>query len=275
VSRKRLLVVGGAIVLLAVTLAAVRALTHDSKRPFVLPRCAKPAHSVAPPALVPKSLPLPKGTVFSTLARYPKAIVLGGRTPLELLPATRFFVRELPRNGFRLGTGESEPGFEAEGGFTDARIVGRFKVRVLPRCRGASLLIMSVAPAPQGATPKAAVTVAGKLPACAGAGRSVPSGLPASFPFPHGTVIRSTSTQVIRGDSFNFVSAVAPATIDGAAKFLLKKLPAAGYRLAEADREATEAEAAFIGHGVHGRVRFHTLLACPGALTIDIASTTR
>jgi hypothetical protein len=68
------------------------------------------------------------------------------------------------------------------------------------------------------------------------------------------------------------VNALAPATIDDAARFILHKLPKAGYRLAGAEREANEAEAAFAGHGVHGRIRFHTLLACTGALTVDIVT---
>ncbi len=99
------------------------------------------------------------------------------------------------------------------------------------------------------------------------------SGLPPSFPLPTGTVIGSSRQQTIKSTSFHFVNALAPATIDDAARFILHKLPKAGYRLAGAEREANETEAAFAGHGMHGRIRFHTLLACSGALAVDIVTT--
>ena len=122
--------------------------------------------------------PLPKGTAFSTLARYPNAIIVGGRAPLELLPATRFFVNELPRKGFRLGSAESEPGLEAEADFTGHGVVGRFKVRKLPRCSGAVLLVLSIAPGRQGGARPRPPPVRGALPACAGGGADISDGLP-------------------------------------------------------------------------------------------------
>jgi len=274
VSRTRLLVVASVVAALLVAFGAIAALTRDSKKhAFVPPKCVLPARAIDPPAPFPRAFPLPKGTMFSTFARYPNVIVVTGRTSLELLPATRFLVFALPRRSFRLGPGESEPGFETEAGFTGHGIVGRFKVRRLPRCRGAALLIVSIARGGPAVT--APVPVNGTLPACAGAGRGVASGLPPSFPLLKGTVTRSKYNRTIAGHSFDYVSAVAPGSIDGAARFLRNKLPPAGYRIAEADREATEAEAAFVGHGVQGRVRFHTLLACPGVLTVDIATTRR
>jgi hypothetical protein len=274
VSRTRALVVAAVVLVVVAAVGAISAVTRDSRHTFVLPRCARPAHALVPPPPFPRTLPLPKGTAFSTLARYPKAIVLGGRAPLELLPATAFFVRELPRKGFALGPGESEPGLEAEVSFTGAGVLGRFKVRVLPRCRGAVLLVISITSAASPSRP-APSPVRGVLPACAGTGAAVASGLPPSFPLPKGALIRSSTNHAIRGQSFHFVAAVAPGSIGGAARFLLRRLPRAGYRLTGADREATEAEATFVGHGLEGRVRFHTLLACPGALTIDIASSRR
>jgi hypothetical protein len=277
VRRTRTLVVAGSIAALLVAVGAISALTRDPKHTYVLPRCARPAHAIRPPPPFPRAFPLPEGTVFSTSARYPTQIVVGGRAPLELIPAVRFLIRELPRKGFRLGQGESEPGLEAESGFVGHGIVGRFRVRVLPRCRGAVLLVVAVSRASAvSTTPTTPTTPAsGVMPACAGARADggVASGLPPSFPLPAGTVVRSSRQQTIRGTSFHFVTALAPATIDGAARFILHKLPKAGYRLAEADRETNEAEAAFAGHDVQGRIRFHTLLACTGALTVDIVTT--
>jgi hypothetical protein len=268
-------VVAGSIAALLVIVGTISALTRDPKHTFVLPRCARPAHAIQPPPPFPSTFPLPEGTVFSTSVRYPTQIVVGGRAPLALLPVVRFLIRELPRKGFRLGQGESEPGFEAESGFVGHGVVGRFRVRVLPRCRGAVLLIVAVSRTTGvTTTPTVTTPVAGAMPACAGAGTGVASGLPPSFPLPAGTVVRSSRQQTIRSTSFHFVNALTPATIGGAARFILHRLPKAGYGIGEADREANEAEAAFAGHGVHGRIRFHTLLACPGALTVDIATTT-
>jgi hypothetical protein len=264
-------------VLLA-AVGVISALTRDPKRTYVLPKCATPAHAIQPPSPFPRALPLPDGTVFSTSVRYPTQIVVGGRAPLELIPAVRFLIRELPRKGFRLGQGESEPGLEAESGFAGHGVVGRFRVRILPRCRGAVLLVVAVSRASTGTTtPTTATPVSGVMPACAGVGADagVASGLPPSFPLPTGTVVRSSRQQTIRTTSFHFVNALAPTTIDGAARFILHNLPKAGYRLAAADRETNEAEAAFAGLGVHGRIRFHTLLACTGALTVDIVTTRR
>jgi hypothetical protein len=279
VRRTRTLVVAGTVAALLVAVGAISALTRDpKKRTYVLPRCARPAHAIKPPPPFPRALPLPDGTVFSTSVRYPTQIVVGGRAPLELIQAVRFLIRELPRKGFRLGQGESEPGLEAESGFVGHGVVGRFRVRVLPRCRGAVLLVVAVSRASAvSTTPTTPAPVSGVMPACAGAGpdAGTASGLPPSFPLPAGTVVRSSRQQTIRGTSFHFVNALSPATIDGAARFILHKLPKAGYRLAEADRETNEAEAAFAGHGVHGRIRFHTLLACVGALTVDIVTTNK
>ena len=273
--RTRTLVVAGTLVVVLVAVGVISALTRDPKRTYVLPKCATPAHAIKPPSPFPRAFPLPDGTVFSTSVRYPTQIVVGGRAPLALIPAVRFFIRELPRKGFRLGQGESEPGLEAESGFVGHGVVGRFRVRILPRCRGAVLLVVAVSRASAVNTTQTTPTpVSGVMPACAraGADAGVASGLPPSFRLPVGTVVRSSRQQTIRGTSFHFVNALAPTTIGGAARFILK-LPKAGYRLAEADRETNEAEAAFAGHGVHGRIRFHTLLACTGALTVDIVTT--
>jgi hypothetical protein len=113
------------------------------------------------------------------------------------------------------------------------------------------------------------------LPACAGTGSGAASGLPPSFPLPAGTVVRTSYKQTVGKRRVVIVLALAPGTIAGAVRFILHRLPKAGYALAQADQEATEAEAAFVGHGIRGRIRFHTLVACDGALTIDIATRPR
>jgi hypothetical protein len=270
----RPLVVAGAVLALLVAIGALAALTRDPKRTFVLPKCARPAHAIQPPRPFPRSLPLPEGTMFSTVSRISKVLAVGGRAPLELIPAAQFFVRELPRKGFTLGAAEEEQGFESEQTFSGNGTLGRVRVRVLPACRGAVHLLVSVTRALPG-TGLNPTTTPGKLPACAQAGPGVVSGLPASFPLPAGTVVRSSRRQAIRARSFDFVSAFSPGTVDSAARFLLHDLPKAGYRITAADRETNEAEAAFAGPGIQGRIRFHTFLGCSGALTLDLATTNR
>jgi hypothetical protein len=270
VNRARLLIVAAAVLVLLGAVGAISALTRDSKKSFALPKCSPPARVIQPGSPYPRALPLPKGTVFSTLARYPNVIIVGGRAPLELLPATRFFVNELPRKGFRLGSAESEPGLESEADFTGHGVAGRFKVRKLPRCSGATTLVLAIARAEKVVkTPSAPVR--GGLPACAGGGADVAAGLPRTFPLPAGTVVRSSRAQTIRGRSFRFVSALAPGSSDSAAAFIAGTLPRAGYRLTSAEREATEAEGTFAGRGIRGRVRFRPLFGCAGVLTVDIA----
>jgi hypothetical protein len=111
------------------------------------------------------------------------------------------------------------------------------------------------------------------LPACAHAGSSVASGLPASFPLPRGTVVRSSKTQTLIGRKFRIVSALAPGTIEDALAYL-RRLRAAGYRFSESDSEENEAEATFGGHGIlQARVRFRTLPECAGAMTLDLGTT--
>jgi hypothetical protein len=53
--------------------------------------------------------------------------------------------------------------------------------------------------------------------------------------------------------------------------FFVGRLPDAGFRLGQGDAEAAEAEAAYIGHGVHGRWKVRAVAGCPGALTLQIA----
>ncbi len=174
-------------------------------------------------------------------------------------------------SGYKLGSAESEPGLEAEADFTGHGVAGRFKVRRLPRCTRGVLLLLSIARADEVTTAPTA-PVNGVLPACAGGGADVATGLPASFPLPPETAIRSSRAQTIRGTEFRFVAAVTSSSIDDAAAFLLRKLPRAGYHITDAEREATEAEASFAGHGIRGRIRFHALFGCPGVLTVDIAA---
>jgi hypothetical protein len=115
-----------------------------------------------------------------------------------------------------------------------------------------------------------------------GTGRAEASGLPhcvhpqarvavppalARFPLPSGTVL--DRKQVRYG--YAIYSGYVPGAINPARDFFVGRLAAAGFRLGAADSEAAEAEAAYRGHGVHGRWKVRAIYGCAGALTIQIA----
>jgi hypothetical protein len=90
----------------------------------------------------------------------------------------------------------------------------------------------------------------------------------AGFPLPPGSVIDRKESKY----GYAIYSGYVPGSINPVRDFLVSRLPAAGYRLGGGDSEAVEAEAAYAGHGVHGRWKVRALYACPGALTIRIAA---
>jgi hypothetical protein len=108
----------------------------------------------------------------------------------------------------------------------------------------------------------------GRLPACAAArGRlALPAAL-AGFPLPPGSVIDRRELKY----GYAIYSGHVPGSINPVRDFLVSRLPRAGYRLGAGDAEAAEAEAAYAGHGVHGRWKVRSVYSCPGALTIRIA----
>jgi hypothetical protein len=138
--RRSIVILGGLVVLVAV--GALVGLILPGKGPSaapLLPRCGRPAHIVPRPAVLPKSFPLPAGTVFTGVDRtYPGSPVVSGRMPLELGPAGAFFARRLAAAGFTTRYGEQEVGYEFESAYQRPDVSGRFKVRILFQCRGAT-----------------------------------------------------------------------------------------------------------------------------------------
>ena len=108
------------------------------------------------------------------------------------------------------------------------------------------------------------------LPGCARHGPAVtpPAPFPGSFPLPDGTVL--TSYRHGAG-GFLIVEGVQPLGLQEAARFLVRELPLAGYRLGEGDSEGDEAETDFSGHGLAGRVKVRALQDCEEATTIAIS----
>jgi hypothetical protein len=111
-----------------------------------------------------------------------------------------------------------------------------------------------------------------ELPACAEAGPaiSLPAEFPSYFPLPPGTAIhasRNTEEGVL------VIDGVVPADLQTAAAFFLRELPAAGFTLGFGDGELDEAESAFSGNGYQGQFKVHSILDCPGAVTLKLAIT--
>lgn len=106
------------------------------------------------------------------------------------------------------------------------------------------------------------------LPACAAARHHLvlPAGL-ARFPLPAGSALERREAKY----GYEIYSGYVPGAINPVRDFLVSRLPAAGFRLGPGDAESAEAEAAYRGHGVHGRWKVRALPACPGALAVQIA----
>lgn len=144
--RSRVVAIVSLVALLVVAGAIVGAL-RSGHRPRLppLPRCARPARTIPRPAVLPESFPLPAGTVFTGVDRkYAGAPVVSGRIPLDVGPASMFLSRRLPAAGYTLSYGEQEVGYEAESGYAGNGVSGRFKVRVLFGCHGATRLWIAV-----------------------------------------------------------------------------------------------------------------------------------
>lgn len=112
--------------------------------------------------------------------------------------------------------------------------------------------------APLAAAPVVAAPV-GAAPSCAsgGATQPWPAGTPA-FPEPPGAVMGTVSEQ-------NDVTVVAFRTAEplrSGVLWLLDAMPAAGYTLGRGDAESFEADAPFVGSGLHGILRLSARDAC-------------
>jgi hypothetical protein len=109
-----------------------------------------------------------------------------------------------------------------------------------------------------------------ELPACAEADPaiSLPAEFPPDFPLPPGTAIqasRNTEEGVL------IVDGIVPADLQTAAAFFQQELPATGFTLGFGDGELDEAESAFSGNGYQGHFKVHSILNCPGAVTLTVA----
>lgn len=122
-----------------------------------------------------------------------------------------------------------------------------------------------VAAAALGTTTRARAAV---LPGCVRpqARVAVPAGL-GGFPLPRGAILDRRVDRY----GYTIVSGYVPGAINPVRDFFVGRLPHAGYHLGQGDAEAAEAEAAYAGHGVHGRWKVRAVDGCPGALTLQIA----
>ena len=95
--------------------------------------------------------------------------------------------------------------------------------------------------------------------------RARPTGLPAVFPLPRGTVITDvTIPKVVGGASALYLWGHVPMSLSAAASFLARELQRTGFALTTADAEPGEAEARFRGNGRRGGWKVNQILGCPG-----------
>ena len=109
----------------------------------------------------------------------------------------------------------------------------------------------------QGASGGAQLPLCGRHPAVV----TAPRELPGSYPLPSHTVL--TRVQRVRG--VVVVQGFQPLSLRDAGRFIITALPHAGYRIGRGDSEVDEAETSFIGHGIVGHVKVHTVPGCARA----------
>lgn len=117
--------------------------------------CPRLGRSKPPPAGFPKDFPLPRGTVLTKTMHsregrgLPTVAYVQGTVPLSLTDAAVVLTRELPRKGYGLTFGDSEPPYEAESRFIGNGRTGAWKLWALPGCeRAVAILVGVVVPKP-------------------------------------------------------------------------------------------------------------------------------
>ena len=106
-----------------------------------LPACATVAQTTAIPPEFPANFPLPPGTVITSHeARSGSRIIINTVVPsLDVKGVAGFFEQALPKAGFKITDGESEPG-DAEANYEGNGYKGRWKVTSIDGCPGAVTL---------------------------------------------------------------------------------------------------------------------------------------
>jgi hypothetical protein len=114
-------------------------------------------------------------------------------------------------------------------------------------------------------------TVGGALPSCTNAGSAVelPDEL-SKLPLPAGSVIDHTRKDAAGNAIYGGYVA---GDVKGAKDYFERELPKAGYDVGEGDSEDHEAEMEFDGNGAEAHLKVHDIDGCPGALTLEVATT--
>jgi hypothetical protein len=109
--------------------------------------CEKAGAMIDRPAAFPAAFPLPPGTaITSQESRSGGRIIIHTLVPaLDVKGVAEFFERELPKAGFEITEGESEPG-EAEANYQGQGFTGRWKVNTIDGCVGAVTLQVLAGP---------------------------------------------------------------------------------------------------------------------------------
>ena len=97
---------------------------------------------------------------------------------------------------------------------------------------------------------------------------SLPTELVGLLPLPPGTVLTSSR---VAGPGPLVIGGYVPGTLKQAAAFFPPELQKAGFQLGQGDAELDEAEQTFSGHGLQGRWKVHSILACSDAVSLTIA----
>ena len=138
-------------------LASLVAGCGDSSKPATgsqpsaahLPSCAHVSKAIPLPAGFPTQFPLPCGTAITSHRKgfYGAAVIHGVIPSSSFAGSLAFFMREVPRAGFKLSEADSEPPREGEAGYRGHGYVGRWKIHSIAGCSTALTLDASAAKA--------------------------------------------------------------------------------------------------------------------------------
>ena len=146
VARRWRLAVALALAATAVLVAAVGAWGGPdgatAARHRVVPACAKVPTALSRPRALPARFPLPAGAAIGAYGSLRAGeLVLTGAIPGDLGSAATFLRTKLAAQGYRVGSGDAEPG-EAEAPFARRGLRGKWKLNEIVACPAVKLTLV-------------------------------------------------------------------------------------------------------------------------------------
>ena len=133
----------------AAVVAAIVVITARDGKSVALPPCARPATTIPRPLQLPRRLPFPRGTVFTSVRRNFASHgvpLVRGVMPLDRDSAARFLDDDLPSAGVEVTGRRQRPGGRLEVHYNITGFGGFLKLDALRACPGATAFAISARP---------------------------------------------------------------------------------------------------------------------------------